>query len=156
MTLTPIRVLLVSDSPHMRFRLERLLATKDRLQTVGICSDLQDALRPDTIEPHVILFDLLLPPIPRPAAIQALRDRFLNSEILALVVPGDDTLIDEALQAGAIGCIPRKEVNRYYEEMLFNVIVRAYNGVRFRVPAPPPAWMHPYSSLGRPWPFDTD
>ena len=139
MPLKPIHVLLVAESPHMRYSLTRLLAPKDRVHIVGEASSIQHALRLSAIEPHVILLDLLLPTMGRVAAIQILRDRFLSAEIIALVTLHIDNLADEALQAGAIGCLSRDNLDA---NTLFKAIVFAYNGMPFNVPATTPPESH--------------
>jgi two-component system, NarL family, response regulator LiaR len=135
MVLKPIRVLVVTDTTLIRNRITDCLRFIPRVQVVGNVSSDEEALalvRSGAAKPHVVLLDF---PMLRGkvATIRALRRTLLNVEVLALVSFVEDVLVEEAQQAGVIGCLPR---NNLTSDLLERAILFAYNDMKFLLPTP--------------------
>lgn len=131
-----IRVLMIAESSIKGRRIAGLLRFLQRVYVVGKVNTVKEAVQlvGNGLEPHVVLLDY---PMLRstPATIHAVRDAFWSAQVIALVSFLDDLLVEEPLQAGAIGCVSRNELD---SDMLLRAIVFAYNGMRFRVPGSGP------------------
>lgn len=100
----PIRVIIVDDHDMVRSGLEVFLETCDDLALVGEASSGNDAVRLCTeLQPDVVLMDLLMPDMDGVSATRAIRQTNPNIQIIALTSFKDRELVQEALQAGAIG-----------------------------------------------------
>jgi two-component system, NarL family, response regulator LiaR len=136
MGLKLIRVLIIAGERFRRKRIAEVLRFAPRMDVIAGVSTVEEAVKlgASGLEPHVVLLDY---PMLRstPATIHAVRDAFWSAEVIALVSFIDDMLVEEPLQAGAIGCVSRNEL---YTDTLLRAIVFAYNGMRFRVPGSGP------------------
>jgi DNA-binding NarL/FixJ family response regulator len=121
----PIRVLVVAVSYAMRRRLDTLLLSR-RFEVVGNVSNVREAVRRG--EPDVILVDF---PMLRsdPRAIRFLYHTFLGASIIALISGVKEFLINEAVSAGAIGCLPRNDLT---PRALYTAITVVHSGMTFR------------------------
>jgi NarL family two-component system response regulator LiaR len=100
----PIRVIIVDDHDMVRSGLEVFLETCDDLALVGEASSGYEAVRLCTeLQPDVVLMDLLMPGMDGVSATRAIRQTNPNIQIIALTSFKDRELVQEALQAGAIG-----------------------------------------------------
>ena len=98
-----IQVLIVDDHPMVRKGLASFLLVMDDLELVGEAKDGLDALRRcEHSPPDVILMDLVMPVMDGPTAIREIRERWPETQIIALTSFQEEDLVQQALQAGAI------------------------------------------------------
>ena len=99
----PIRVLLVDDHAVVRSGLGAFLMVYDDLELVGEAENGRDALRmvPE-LKPDVIIMDLVMPEMDGATATRKIREQYPHTQIIALTSFREDTLVQGALQAGAI------------------------------------------------------
>ena len=99
-----IRVCLVEDQTIVRQGLRSLLALNHDLEVVAEASDGEEAI--ETIErekPDVVLLDLRMPKLDGLGVLQRLRERGTSRPTLILTTFDDDTMLFEAVRAGAKG-----------------------------------------------------
>ena len=100
----PIKVMIVDDHPIVRDGLKNMLLAFDDLQLVGEAGDGNQALACcRQTEPDVILMDLAMPGMDGVAATRAILGRYPQSKIIMLTSFVEDSAVQDALQAGAIG-----------------------------------------------------
>lgn len=100
----PIRVMIVDDHDMVRSGLEVMLETREELELVGDVSNGEEAVRMCTeLLPDVVLMDLVMPGMDGVQATRAVRQRCPQTQIIALTSFKEKNLVQEALQAGAIG-----------------------------------------------------
>lgn len=103
-TTNPIRVLLVDDHTMVRRGLATFLAVFDDLLLAGEAENGEEAIqRCAEILPDVILMDMVMPGMDGVSTIRAIRKEFPQIHILALTSFKEGNLIQNALEAGAIG-----------------------------------------------------
>ncbi|MFN2285842.1 MAG: response regulator [Anaerolineae bacterium] len=99
-----IRVMIVDDHDMVRTGLSVFLEAFDDLELVGDAKDGETAVELcRTLQPDVILMDLVMPGMSGVAAIQAIRQTHPKVQIIALTSFTEQHLIREALQTGAVG-----------------------------------------------------
>lgn len=105
MTLSPpIRVMLVDDHTMVRRGLATFLKAFDDLELVGEAADGDAAIQLCArILPDVVLMDLVMPDVDGVTATRAIRQRFPTVQVIALTSFKDEKLVQNTLQAGAIG-----------------------------------------------------
>jgi DNA-binding NarL/FixJ family response regulator len=99
-----IRVCLVEDQTIVRQGLRTLLRLNNDIEVVAEASDGEEAI--DVIErekPDVILLDLRMPKLDGLGVLQRLRERGTSRPTLILTTFDDDTMLFEAVRAGAKG-----------------------------------------------------
>jgi NarL family two-component system response regulator LiaR len=104
--LQPIKVMIVDDHPVVRDGLKNMLIAFDDLVFSNEAENGRMALdqcRQNT--PDVILMDILMPEADGIEATRAILDEFPQVKIIILTSYPKDDLIQEALEAGAIGYI---------------------------------------------------
>jgi NarL family two-component system response regulator LiaR len=104
--LQPIKVMIVDDHPVIRDGLKNMLIAFDDLEFSDEAENGRIALdrcRQNT--PDVILMDILMPEADGIQATRAILDEFPQVKIIILTSYPKDDLIQEALEAGAIGYI---------------------------------------------------
>jgi two-component system, NarL family, response regulator LiaR len=100
----PIRVLLVDDHTMVRRGLATFLQVFDDLELVGEAADGDAAIQLCArILPDVILMDMVMPDIDGVSATRAIHQRFPSVKVIALTSFKERELVQNALQAGAIG-----------------------------------------------------
>ncbi|HEX3050819.1 MAG TPA: response regulator transcription factor [Aggregatilineaceae bacterium] len=100
----PIRVMIVDDHDMVRSGLEAFLETCDDLTLVGQATNGEEAVQMcQDLQPDVILMDLIMPRMDGVAATRSIRNSFPQAQIIALTSFKEKELVQEALQAGAIG-----------------------------------------------------
>ena len=99
-----IRVMIVDDHPVVRRGLALSLLAFDDIEVVDEASSGEEAvaLSPD-VHPDVVLMDLKMPGIGGVAAIRAIHESWPEVRVLALTSFQEGNLVQEALQAGAVG-----------------------------------------------------
>ena len=101
---SPIRVLLVDDHAMVRRGLATFLQVFDDLQLAGEAGDGEAAIQLCAqTRPDVVLMDMVMPDTDGVAATRAIRRRFPTVQVIALTSFKEAALVQNALQAGAIG-----------------------------------------------------
>jgi NarL family two-component system response regulator LiaR len=122
---TPIHVLVVDDHPVVRDGLRNMLLAFDDLVLSGEAQDGNQALafcHQNT--PDVILMDILMPGMDGILATRLILKHYPQVKIVILTSFPEDDLIQEALQAGAIGYV----LKNASIDILANAIRSAYSG----------------------------
>jgi NarL family two-component system response regulator LiaR len=100
----PIRVMLVDDHQMVRNGLSTFLLVHDDLELVGEANNGEQALVMfQRVRPDVVLMDLKMPRMDGVEATRALIARDPELRIIALTSFKEESLVQEALDAGAIG-----------------------------------------------------
>jgi len=100
----PIRVLIVDDHAMVRKGLISFLKNKPELELVGEACDGREAIEYcEQLQPDVILMDLLMPELGGVAATHTIHQRWPHVQVIALTSFQEKELVQDALQAGAIG-----------------------------------------------------
>ena len=120
-----IRVMIVDDHPMVRRGLATFLTSIGDLEMVAEAAGGDEALsKCEQVMPDVILMDLLMPGVDGVAAIQQIRERWPQIQIIALTSFSDEDLVRQALQAGALSYL-LKDVTA---DELAKAIRSAYSG----------------------------
>ena len=99
-----IKILIVDDHNVVRSGLGAFLQVFDDFELVGEASDGKQAVEVCAVKhPDVVLMDLVMPVMDGAQATQAIRERFPDIQVIVLTSFKEDNLIENALQAGAIG-----------------------------------------------------
>jgi NarL family two-component system response regulator LiaR len=100
----PIRVMLVDDHTMVRRGLATFLKVFDDLELAGEAANGEDAIQLCTqVLPDVVLMDMVMPDVDGVTATRAIRRQFPEVQVIALTSFKDKGLVQDALQAGAIG-----------------------------------------------------
>ena len=105
-TSQPIRVLLVDDHTMVRRGLATFLQVFGDLELAGEAATGEEAIQRCAELaplPDVVLMDMVMPGMDGATATRAIRQRFPNVQVLALTSFKEEGLVQDALQAGAIG-----------------------------------------------------
>jgi DNA-binding NarL/FixJ family response regulator len=101
-----ITVLLVDDHALVRRGFRRLLEDDDALSVVGEASDGEEAIRMvEELKPQVVVMDAAMPGTGGLAATRAILARRPDAAILMLSMHSEETLVGQALDAGARGYV---------------------------------------------------
>jgi NarL family two-component system response regulator LiaR len=99
----PIRVLIVDDHPLAQSGLRNFVDAFSDFELFGIASSGEEAIACcASIQPDVILMDMLMPGMDGVTAIQVIKQRWPQIHVIALTSSQDSDLVKRALQAGAI------------------------------------------------------
>jgi DNA-binding NarL/FixJ family response regulator len=99
-----ITVLLADDHPVVRSGLAALLATLPGITVVAEADSGDAAVREVArLHPDVVVMDLRMPGLDGVEATRAIADRHPETAVLVLTMFGEDSLVDQALRAGARG-----------------------------------------------------
>jgi NarL family two-component system response regulator LiaR len=103
-TPSPIRVMLVDDHLMVRQGLATFLKVFDDLELAGEAANGLAAVQLcGQLKPDVVLMDMVMPDMDGATATQLIRQRFPQVQVLALTSFKEENLVQNALQAGAIG-----------------------------------------------------
>lgn len=101
-----IRVLVVDDHKVVRKGLRIFFSVTEDVEVVGEATNGAQAIElTATHRPDVVLMDLKMPVMDGPTAIEEIRKRFPEVQVVALTSFHDDSLAHQALDAGAIGYV---------------------------------------------------
>jgi DNA-binding NarL/FixJ family response regulator len=101
-----LKVLLVDDHALVRRGFRRMLEDEPSFQVVGEASDGGEAVkRAEELRPDVIVMDCALPQVNGIEAARQILKRLPDIAILMLSMHSEDTLVRQALEAGARGYI---------------------------------------------------
>jgi len=99
-----IRVCLVEDQTIVRQGLRTLLGLNSDFEVVAEASDGEEAIEAiEREKPDVVLLDLRMPKLDGLGVLQRLRERGASRPTLILTTFDDDTMLFEAVRAGAKG-----------------------------------------------------
>jgi NarL family two-component system response regulator LiaR len=100
----PIRVMLVDDHTMVRRGLATFLKVFDDLELAGEAANGEDAIQLCAqVLPDVVLMDMVMPDMDGVTATRVIRQQFPEVQVIALTSFKDKGLVQDALQAGAIG-----------------------------------------------------
>jgi NarL family two-component system response regulator LiaR len=100
----PIRVMIVDDHAMVRKGLTAFLKNEPGLELVGEARDGREAIECcEQLHPDVILMDLIMPELGGVAATRTIHQRWPQVQVIALTSFQEKELVQDALQAGAIG-----------------------------------------------------
>jgi DNA-binding NarL/FixJ family response regulator len=110
-----IRVLIADDHHIVRRGLATLLAPRNKMTVAGEAANGREAVQlAQTLQPDVIVMDLLMPELTGVEAIQAIKQAQPEARILVLASFAERGDVQAALQAGALGYLlkatPPKEL----------------------------------------------
>ncbi len=99
-----IRIFLVDDHQVVRSGLKAFLSVFDDFIFVGEASNGREALDVCSVcKPDVVLMDLLMPEMNGAECTREIKKRCPNVQVVVLTSFQEETLVEEALKAGAIG-----------------------------------------------------
>jgi two-component system response regulator NreC len=128
----PLRVLIADDHGVLRAGLRALLKTEESLQVVDEAADGDTALRlASRLRPDIVLLDLSMPGPGGIEVTRKLKEMLPATHVLILTVHEDETLMREALEAGASGYI----IKRAVESELISAIHAVSRGELYVHPA---------------------
>src|SRR5260370_10439833 len=106
-----LTVLLVDDHALVRKGCRRMLEDDPAISVVGEASEGKEAVRLALeLKPKVIVMDCALPGISGIDATRSIRAKLPDATILMLSMHSEDTLVRQALEAGARGYIFKKAI----------------------------------------------
>jgi len=121
----PIRVLIVDDHAMVRKGLVAFLKNQSELNLVGEACDGREAIDAcEQNQPDVILMDLVMPELGGVAATRTIHQRWPHIQVIALTSFQEKELVQDALQAGAIGYL----LKNVSGEELAEAIRQAHSG----------------------------
>lgn len=110
------RILIVDDQVVVRKGIKMFLTTDSSIQIVGEAASAQDAIRQaKTLQPDVVLMDLIMPEESGIEAIYRMKCYTPNVKIVVLTMSVDETHFRMAMKAGADGYLSK---NACGEELL--------------------------------------
>lgn len=135
----PVRVIIVDDHGMVRRGLMSYLNNQTDMTVVGEGRDGREAISLcEQLQPDVILMDLVMPEMGGVAATHAIHQRWPKVQIIALTSFQEKELVQDALQAGAIGYLLKNVTG----EELAQAICRAYAGKPTLAPEAVQALIH--------------
>lgn len=127
-----IRILIADDHGVMRAGLHALLNPEPDVQVVGEATDGQETLRRATeLQPDVILLDISMPGIDGVEVTQQIQETLPDTRVLILTVHENRELLQEAIQAGALGYVTKRAI----KSELINAIHAVQRGDMYVHPA---------------------
>ena len=98
-----IRVVVVDDHAVVRSGIEYSLLAVNDIELVGSAGSGAEALSLcERVRPDVVLMDMMMPGMDGVAATRAIRERFSRTKVIALTSFQEVSLVQDALQSGAI------------------------------------------------------
>jgi two-component system, NarL family, response regulator NreC len=135
----PIRILIADDHAVVRSGLRALLRVDPDLEVVGEAGDGTEAIRlAETLRPDMILMDVTMPPENGIKTAKRLKGLHPELIVLFLTMHEDESLLHEALRAGASGYV----IKRAAESEIIQAIHAASRGDIYVHPAMTRALLH--------------
>jgi two-component system, NarL family, response regulator NreC len=135
----PIRILLADDHAVVRSGLRALLRVDPELEVVGEARDGTETLHlVETLRPDLVLLDITMPPEDGIKTAQRLKEKHPGLFVLFLTMHEDESLLHEALRAGASGYV----IKRAEESEIIQAIRVASHGDIYVHPAMTRALLH--------------
>lgn len=140
----PIRVLIVDDHAMVRKGLVAFLKNQSELELIGEACDGREAIDScQQNQPDVILMDLIMPELGGVAATRTIHQRWPDIQVIALTSFQEKELVQDALQAGAIGYL----LKNVSGEELAEAIRQAHSGRPTLAPEAVQALIQPPSEV---------
>lgn len=140
----PIRVLIVDDHAMVRKGLIAFLKNQPEIDLVGEACDGKEAIEScQQNQPDVILMDLVMPELGGVAAARTIHQRWPHIQVIALTSFQEKELVQDALQAGAIGYL----LKNVSGEELAEAIRQAHDGRPTLAPEAVQALIQPPSGV---------
>jgi NarL family two-component system response regulator LiaR len=134
-----IRVMLVDDHSVVRSGLGAFLSVTPDLELVGEAENGDEAVvRCGLLKPDVVLMDLMMPGTDGVTATRLIHEKYPSVRVLALTSFQEDSLVQGALQAGAMGYLMKNVSARE----LATAIRSAYQGKMTLSPEAAEALVH--------------
>ena len=117
-----IRLVLVDDSQVVRMGLRSLITTEPRIELVGEAGTVATAVESCVrLKPDVVLLDIRLPDGTGFDACRQILAKLPDTRVLVLTSVADETLVDEAIRAGAHGYLLKEIDGRGLLQAVFDV-----------------------------------
>jgi two-component system response regulator DevR len=117
-----VRLVLVDDSQVVRMGLRSLLGTEPGIEIVGEAGTVATAVETCArLKPAVVLLDIRLPDGTGFDACRQILARLPDTRVLVLTSVADETLVDEAIRAGAHGYLLKEIDGRGLIQAVFDV-----------------------------------
>ncbi|MCP4543955.1 MAG: response regulator transcription factor, partial [Chloroflexi bacterium] len=127
-----IRILIVDDHGVLRAGLRALLSAEPDLEVIDEAAGGHEALRlADELRPEVVLLDISIPDLGGIEVARQLKKILPETRVLILTVHEDESLLQEAIRAGAAGYI----IKRAVESELIDAIRAVWRGDLYVHPA---------------------
>jgi two-component system, NarL family, response regulator LiaR len=121
----PIRVMVVDDHPMVRAGLSTMLRSANGIELVGEASSGQEAIALCAqLAPQVVLMDLKMPAMDGATAATAIRQANREVQIIMLTAFYDPDLVQNAMQAGAIGYLLKTSGSNEITDAIRNAVQR--------------------------------
>jgi two-component system response regulator NreC len=134
-----IRILIADDHVVVRSGLRALLETDPELEVVGEAANGTDTLRmSEELTPDMILLDITMPPENGIVTAKQLKEKRPGVIVLFLTMHEDESLLHEALRAGASGYV----IKRAEESEIIQAIHATSNGDIYVHPSMTRALLH--------------
>jgi two-component system, NarL family, response regulator NreC len=128
----PIQILIADDHGVLRAGLRTLLNAEPNLEVVGEASDGDTVLRlANELRPDIVLLDISMPGPGGIEVTRQLKASLPELRVLILTAHEDESMLREAVQAGAAGYI----IKRAVESELINAILSVSRGDLYVHPA---------------------
>ena len=128
----PIQILIADDHGVLRAGLRTLLNAEPNLEVIAEASDGNDVLRlASELRPDIVLLDISMPGPGGIEVTRRLKEMLPELRVLILTAHEDESLLREAVQAGAAGYI----IKRAVESELINAIHSVWRGDLYVHPA---------------------
>ena len=128
----PIHILIADDHGVLRAGLRALLNAEPDLEVIAEASDGNDALRlASELRPDIVLLDISMPGPGGIEVTRRLKEALPELRVLILTAHEDESMLREAVQAGAAGYI----IKRAVESELINAIHAVWRGDLYVHPA---------------------
>ncbi len=117
-----VRLVLVDDSQVVRMGLRSLISTEPRVEIVGEAGTVASAVETCArLKPEVVLLDIRLPDGTGFDACRQILAKLPDTRVLVLTSVADETLVDEAIRAGAHGYLLKEIDGRGLLQAVFDV-----------------------------------
>jgi len=117
-----VRLVLVDDSQVVRAGLRSLLGTEPGIEIIGEAATVATAVETCArLKPAVVLLDIRLPDGTGFDACRQILARLPDTRVLVLTSVADETLVDEAIRAGAHGYLLKEIDGRGLMQAVFDV-----------------------------------
>jgi DNA-binding NarL/FixJ family response regulator len=118
-----ISILLVDDHKMLRDGLKALLESEDDMQVIGEADTGEQAIQLGVeLKPDIIVMDLGLPDMNGVTAIQAIRNRNKQSQVIVLSMYANKAVVMQSFEAGCAGYVPKSSAHTDLLEAIHTVL----------------------------------
>ncbi|MEK6646142.1 MAG: response regulator [Candidatus Firestonebacteria bacterium] len=116
------KILLVDDSAFMRMMLKDILI-KEKYTVVGEATDGKHAAgKYIELKPDLVTMDMIMPEMNGIDAVKEIKKNDPNAKVIMVSAMGQQSLVDEAIQAGALGFIVKPFQAQQVIETVKNIL----------------------------------